>query len=211
MLETLGEVLPASARRFGDKTALVSDGRRFSFNELNQLSNRLANSLRGIGVEAGDRVTLYARNSWEWVVSYYAIHKLGAVANPINVMLTPEEVGFVIDDCEAKVLLASREKGEPLLGLRGGGRRAQTEVEAEAIVGMRAPPETEAVAFARSSSSAPAPRPPAERWPSTTSWPRATRTCRPPRCLPTPSRPSATPPAPPGIPRGPCTATATSS
>ena len=121
MLETLGEVLPASARRFGDKTALVSDGRRFSFNELNQLSNRLANSLRGIGVEAGDRVTLYARNSWEWVVSYYAIHKLGAVANPINVMLTPEEVGFVIDDCEAKVLLASREKGEPLLGLRGGG------------------------------------------------------------------------------------------
>ena len=121
MLETLGEVLPASARRFGDKTALVFDGRRFSFNELNQLSNRLANSLRDIGVEAGDRITLYAHNSWEWVVSYYAIHKLGAVANPINVMLTPEEVGFVIDDCGAKVLLASREKGEPLLGLRGGG------------------------------------------------------------------------------------------
>ena len=121
MLETLGEVLPASARRFGDKTALVFDGRRFSFNVLNQLSNRLANSLRDIGVEAGDRITLYAHNSWEWVVSYYAIHKLGAVANPINVMLTPEEVGFVIDDCGAKVLLASREKGEPLLGLRGGG------------------------------------------------------------------------------------------
>ena len=124
MLETLGEVLPASARRFGDKTALVFGGRRFSFHELNQLSNRLANSLRGIGVEAGDRVTVYAQNSWEWVVSYYAIHKLGAVANPINVMLTPEEVGFVIDDCGAKVLLASREKGEPLLGLRGGGAKS---------------------------------------------------------------------------------------
>ena len=121
MLETLGEVLPASARRFGDKTALVFDGRRFSFHELNQLSNRLANSLREIGVEAGDRVTLCAQNSWEWVVSYYAIHKLGAVANPINAMLTPEEVGFVVGDCGAKVLLASREKGERLLGLRGGG------------------------------------------------------------------------------------------
>ena len=120
MLETLGEVLPASARQYGDKTALVVGGRRFSFNELNALSNRLANSLRGIGVEAGDRVTLYALNSWEWVVSYYAIHKLGAVANPINVMLTPEEVGFVVGDCGAKVLLASRDKGEPLLGLRGG-------------------------------------------------------------------------------------------
>ena len=46
MLETLGEVLPASARRFGDKTALVIGGRRFTFNELNALSNRLANGLR---------------------------------------------------------------------------------------------------------------------------------------------------------------------
>ena len=121
MLQTLGEVLPASARQYGDRTALVTGGRRFSFNELNELSNRLANSLRGIGVETGDRVTLYAQNSWEWVVSYYAIHKLGAIANPINAMLTPEEVGFVVGDCGAKALIASREKGEPLLALKGGG------------------------------------------------------------------------------------------
>ena len=118
MVETLGEVLPASADQFGDKTALVADGRRFSFTELNELSNRLANGLRGVGVEAGDRVTLYAPNSWEWVVSYHAIHKLGAVANPINVMLTPEEVGFVVKDCGAKALIASREKGERVLALR---------------------------------------------------------------------------------------------
>ena len=122
MLQTLGEVLPASARRFGDKTALISDGRRLGFRELNGLSNRLASSLRGIGVEAGDRVTLYAPNSWEWIVSYYAIHKAGAVANPINAMLTPEEVGFVVGDCGAKVLLASRAKGEGLLRLRGSGK-----------------------------------------------------------------------------------------
>ena len=124
MLQTLGEVLPAAARRFGDKTALVFDGRRLSFRELDGLSNRLASSLRGIGVEAGDRVTLYAPNSWEWIVSYYAIHKAGAVANPINAMLTPEEVGFVIGDCGAKVLIAPRSKGEGLLGFRdpGAGR-----------------------------------------------------------------------------------------
>ncbi len=120
MLETLGEVLPAAARRFGDKTALVIDGRTMSFNQLDQVSNRLANGLHGIGVGTGDRVTLYAQNCWEWVVSYYAIHKLGAVANPINVMLTPEEVGFVVDDCGAVALLASRDKGTPLLDLIEG-------------------------------------------------------------------------------------------
>ncbi len=121
MLETLGEVLPAAARRFGDKTALVIDGRTMSFNQLDQVSNRLANGLHGIGVGTGDRVTLYAQNCWEWVVSYYAIHKLGAVANPINVMLTPEEVGYVVDDCGAVALLASRDKGAPLLDLIAGG------------------------------------------------------------------------------------------
>ena len=121
MLETLGEVLPAAARRFGDKTALVIDGRTMSFNELDQVSNRLANGLHGIGVGTGDRVTLYAQNCWEWVVSYYAIHKLGAVANPINVMLTPEEVGYVVGDCGAVALLASRDKGAPLLDLIAGG------------------------------------------------------------------------------------------
>ncbi len=121
MLETLGEVLPAAARRFGDKTALVIDGRTMSFNQLDQVSNRLANGLHGIGVGTGDRVTLYAQNCWEWVVSYYAIHKLGAVANPINVMLTPEEVGYVVGDCGAVALLASRDKGAPLLDLIAGG------------------------------------------------------------------------------------------
>ena len=121
MLETLGEVLPVAAKRYGDKTALIIGDQEFSFNELDEKSNRLANGLSGIGVESGDRVTIYSQNCWEWIVSYYAIHKLGAVANPINVMLTPEEVAFVVEDCGAKALLATRDKGEPLLDLTGKG------------------------------------------------------------------------------------------
>ena len=147
MLETLGEVLPASARRFGDRTALVTGGRRLTFNELNELSNRLANGLRGIGVEAGDRVTLYAPNSWEWVVSYYALHKLGAVANPINAMLTPEEVGFVVRDCGAKALIATHEKGEPLLGLREDGGGGDAGLREVVLFGGDAPPPAGARAF----------------------------------------------------------------
>jgi long-chain acyl-CoA synthetase len=58
----------------------------------------------------GDRVTLYAPNSWEWLVSYYGTAKTGAVINPINVMLTPPEVAYVMRDCGAKVLVGSRDK-----------------------------------------------------------------------------------------------------
>ncbi len=115
MLENLGQVLPDGARRYGEKTALVSGGREFSFHELNELSGRLANGLRDLGVAPGDRVSLYSQNSWEWIVSYYAIARLGAVINPIIPALTPEEALFIVNDCGAKAVLASEEKGGGLL------------------------------------------------------------------------------------------------
>jgi long-chain acyl-CoA synthetase len=118
-LQTLGEILPKAANKFGKKTALVCGQRSFTYADLNELSGRLANALRGLGVELGDRVTLYSQNCWEWIVSYYAIARLGAVINPINVMLTPEEVLYIVQDCGAKAVLASQDKGDALLSTKG--------------------------------------------------------------------------------------------
>ena len=119
MGETIGEILPAAARRFGDKTALVVEGESFSFSELEAMSNRVANGLAAIGVQPGDRVTLYGPNCWEWLVAYYAIAKTGAVVNPISSMLTTEEVRYVVADSGARVVVASIDKGVPLLDLNG--------------------------------------------------------------------------------------------
>jgi long-chain acyl-CoA synthetase len=115
MLDSLGQVLPHAARTFGDQTALVIEGRSFSFRELDDLSDALAASLRRMGIRAGDRVTLYAPNSWEWIVSYYGALKTGAVINPINVMLTPAEVAFVTRDCGASAVIGSPDKIKPAL------------------------------------------------------------------------------------------------
>jgi long-chain acyl-CoA synthetase len=115
MLGSLGEVLPHAAIRFGDKTALVFEDRTFSFRELDRLSSALARNLVKLGIRAGDRVTLYAANCWEWLVSYYGTLKTGAVINPVNVMLTPSEVAYVTRDCRAKVLIGSPDKLEPVL------------------------------------------------------------------------------------------------
>jgi len=119
MLQTLGQILPASAKRFGDKTALIFEGRSFSYNELEKLSNQLANGLRDLGVTKGNRVSIYGPNCWEWLVAYHAIAKLGAVLNPINVMLTPKEVVYVVNDCGASALIASADKGEAILANKG--------------------------------------------------------------------------------------------
>jgi long-chain acyl-CoA synthetase len=115
MLDSLGQVLPHAARAFGDRTALVIDGKSLSFRELDDLSDSLAASLVEMGIKAGDRVTLYAPNSWEWIVSYYGALKTGAVINPINVMLTPAEVAYVTKDCGASALVGSPDKIKPAL------------------------------------------------------------------------------------------------
>lgn len=108
----LGQAAGLAAERFGDKQALVFEGRTFSFNELNALVQDAAAGLVAAGVKKGDIVTLYAGNSWEWVVSYYAIARAGAVINPVNTMLTPEEVQYVVSDCGASAIIASEDKLE---------------------------------------------------------------------------------------------------
>ena len=72
MTSTIGEILPEAARTIRAKTALVVGDRSFSFRELEAMSNRVANGLVSVGVQPGDRVTLYGPNCWEWLVAYYA-------------------------------------------------------------------------------------------------------------------------------------------
>ncbi|WP_060576950.1 MULTISPECIES: class I adenylate-forming enzyme family protein [unclassified Pseudonocardia] len=112
----LGDILPRAAARFGDRTALICGRRRFSFTELDRLSNRVAVALRACGVGPDRPVSLYAQNRWEWIVAHHAALKAGAVVNPVNVMLTPEELAFVLRDCSAAVVMT-------------GGGQAATVVE----------------------------------------------------------------------------------
>jgi long-chain acyl-CoA synthetase len=119
MVQTLGEILPEAARRYGDKTALIFEGRSFSFNALEAATNSFANGLVQGGVAPGDIVTLYGPNSWQWMVAYYAIAKTGAVVNPVNTMLTPEEVKFIVQDSGARAVIASEDKAGPLMDMKG--------------------------------------------------------------------------------------------
>jgi long-chain acyl-CoA synthetase len=113
----LGMIVALSARRYGPKPALVADGRTLTYQVLHDLCDRVAGGLRVRGVRPGDRVSLYSPNRWEWVVAYHAALRAGAVVNPINVMLTPEEVAFVLNDCGAAAIFTAGEKAEVIMGL----------------------------------------------------------------------------------------------
>ena len=107
---SVGELLRRSARRFGDKTALVFDGERLSFRQLDEASTRAAAGLRRMGVLPGEAVALYSPNAPEWIIGYYAAMKLGAVVTPLNLMLTAEEAAFALNDCGAVAVIGSHDR-----------------------------------------------------------------------------------------------------
>ena len=113
----LGTILIWSAKSFGSQSALIAGERTFTYAELDDLCARVAGGLHELGVRPGDRVSLYSPNRWEWVVAYHAALRAGAVVNPINVMLTPEEVAFVLNDCGAAAIFTAGEKAEVILDL----------------------------------------------------------------------------------------------
>ena len=105
-----GQILPRAAAGFGDRVALVTSTRSLTYRELDQSSQRIASALRARGVQPGQVVSLYAQNRWEWIVSYHGALKAGAIINPVNVMLTPDELAYVLRDCSSAALLASGDK-----------------------------------------------------------------------------------------------------
>jgi long-chain acyl-CoA synthetase len=117
MRADLGMILVRSAQRFGSKPALIAGGRTLTYRALHELCDRVAGGLYAAGVRPGDRVSLYSPNRWEWVVAYHAALRAGAVVNPINAMLTPEEVAFVLNDCGAAAIFTAGEKAGVILGL----------------------------------------------------------------------------------------------
>ncbi|BFG81006.1 long-chain fatty acid--CoA ligase [Paraburkholderia terrae] len=122
MEQSIGALVKDSARRFGDKTALIADGKHWSFRQLDNFSSIVADALRERGVGKGSVVSLYSPNCAQWVIAYYAILKLGAVVNPLNLMLTPSEAAYAVNDCKAVAVLGALDKLVPLRDALGPDR-----------------------------------------------------------------------------------------
>ena len=121
MTRTIVDFLRVSGERHAGKPALITHEETLTYAELIERARRVAGALARLGLQPGERITLYSPNSWEWVVGYYASLLAGAVVNPVNVMLTSEEVTHVVRDCGASFVMGSQEKLEPLRALKEAG------------------------------------------------------------------------------------------
>ncbi|MEI6083184.1 MAG: AMP-binding protein [Verrucomicrobiota bacterium] len=100
------DFLEQSAQRLPAKIALVCDGQRLTYAQLDEMANRLAHTLVAMGVRRGDRVGLYLNNSVEAVVGVFAIAKAGAVFVFINPTTKRDKLHYVLNNCRASVLIA---------------------------------------------------------------------------------------------------------
>ena len=107
-----GMGLALHARNAPERMALEAPAGRRTFAQLNARANQLARALRSRGLQAGDAVALLCSNRAEFAEAYLAVLRAGLRLTPINFHLTGDEVGYIVDDCEARAFLADARHAE---------------------------------------------------------------------------------------------------
>jgi acyl-CoA synthetase (AMP-forming)/AMP-acid ligase II len=129
-LGTIPRLIRSSARCFGDAPAIEDGAVTLTFRTLADRAHEASRALMALGISAGDRIAVWAPNTWEWVVAALAIHSAGAVLVPINTRFKGAEAAYVLARARACALVTTtgfldidyvallRQAGTPLPNLR---------------------------------------------------------------------------------------------
>src|SRR3977135_652040 len=101
----IGDLLKRAAARFPDRIALTDGDRRVTFTELERDANRFANYLVARGLKPGEKISTVCNNSVELVKALFGIHRAGLVWVPINTMLRPSDMDYILDHAEVRFAL----------------------------------------------------------------------------------------------------------
>src|ERR1700710_911689 len=96
----IGDLLKRAAARVPARVALTDGARRVTFTEIERDANRFANYLVQRGLKPGDKISTICNNSVEFVKALFGIHGAGLVEVPINPMLGPADMDYILDHAE---------------------------------------------------------------------------------------------------------------
>jgi fatty-acyl-CoA synthase len=108
---TIGEMLDRVAARFGAREALMFQGQRWSFRDLQAESDRAARGLLQCGVQPGEKVSLWLTNRPEWLHILFAVAKVGAVLVPINTRFRTTDLEYVLRQSDSTTLITTDRSG----------------------------------------------------------------------------------------------------
>jgi fatty-acyl-CoA synthase len=125
---TIGQLVDRAADAWGDRKALYFEGRRWSFAEFRQETDRVAKGLIAAGVAPGEHVCLWLGNRPEYLFIFFAVARVGAVLVPINARFRTQDMAYIVKQSDATTLMSAERSGpvdyismieELLPGLRG--------------------------------------------------------------------------------------------
>ncbi|MEU6994422.1 beta-ketoacyl synthase N-terminal-like domain-containing protein, partial [Streptomyces sp. NPDC046465] len=105
LIRPLPELLRSHAERYGEKTAFHDSRRGVTYAELELRTRRIAGHLAGLRLQPGDRAAILLGNRVETVESYLAVVRASAVGVPLNPQATEAEIGYLLDDSGARVVI----------------------------------------------------------------------------------------------------------
>ncbi len=91
--------------KYPDRPAIVYLGETFTYSRLKNLIDRFATALSRLGVTKGDKVVIYLSNSVQWIITFFAIQKVGAAAVPVAPIYTSFEIEYMIKDSGAETVV----------------------------------------------------------------------------------------------------------
>jgi acyl-CoA synthetase (AMP-forming)/AMP-acid ligase II len=106
---SIGEMVARNARKMPEREAVVFEGRRYSYREFDERTNRLANALISRGYKSQDKVAQLLFNCSELIESYIAVAKMGGLSVPLNFRLISGEILYQLENSDSRALLFGEE------------------------------------------------------------------------------------------------------
>jgi acyl-CoA ligase (AMP-forming) (exosortase A-associated) len=110
----LHELITCSADKNPDAVALTHGSNSLTYGQLQDATLSFANSLMSLALQRGERMAIYLEKRFEGVIASFGAPAAGAVFVPLNPLLKPEQVAFILQDCDVQVLVTSPERLEQL-------------------------------------------------------------------------------------------------
>jgi len=104
-IRSVGEILRNTAKEYPDSQAIYFEGWRCTYNELDAMADQFATALRKLGVKKGDIVAIDTPNIPQFIIAFYALQRLGAIANPVIPLHRFVEIAYQINDSNSKFLI----------------------------------------------------------------------------------------------------------
>ncbi|MCX5705098.1 MAG: long-chain fatty acid--CoA ligase [Candidatus Omnitrophica bacterium] len=105
--KNLPEILRNSAAKHPFHSAIVFGSKKISYHSLNEITDQLAEGLISLGIKKQENIAIFLDNCPEFIISYYAILKAGAVVVPVNYMFKIDEARHILRDSEAVAVITS--------------------------------------------------------------------------------------------------------